>query len=88
MFAAGVGVGLALSDASAGRALIIVSYWSSVMKPRSARASSSWWLLVLSQSIVVVKLYSLDKSKRLVIGSTLRSFFGHGILINMDVVDL
>jgi predicted TIM-barrel enzyme len=50
VFAAGVGVGLALSDASAGRALIIVSYWSSEMKPRSARASSSCDLLALSQS--------------------------------------
>lgn len=29
------------SDASAGREVTIVSYWSSVMNPRSARASSS-----------------------------------------------
>lgn len=36
----------------------------------------------------MVELYSLDKSERLVVSGTLRSFFGHGILINMDVVDL
>lgn len=29
-------------DCSAGRAVVMVSNWASVRKPRSARASSSW----------------------------------------------
>lgn len=69
----GMGRTVLWRDASAGKALIIVSYCSSVMKSRSESASSSYNGVSYQKGRGGASTYILDDSQRAVVGDHFRA---------------